>query len=90
MNINKWRSSIWLLILNSLVKTLNNKKKLNIGNSKVIEKINICMWLKSKLSILFLGINPPDEITVNAKLKESKSLKFIKLNRKIMKTVLKK
>ena len=36
---------------------------------------------------LFLFINPPEDIAVNAKLKESKSLILVKFNKKITKTV---
>ena len=49
-------------------------KKLNIGNSKQMDKINIWNSLFIIFDKLFVGINPPDETTVNAKLNASKSL----------------
>ena len=51
------------------------------------EKIKVCKLFWRISDILLSGINPPEEIAVNAKLKESRSLKSIKLYKKIIKTV---
>ena len=63
------------------------KKKLNIGNNKVIEKTKICKLFVRILDKLSSGINPPEEILVKARLKASKSLRSIKLYKKITKIV---
>ena len=63
------------------------KKKLNIGNNKVIQKTKICKLFVKILDKLSSGINPPEEILVKAKLKASKSLRSIKRYKKITKIV---
>ena len=67
-----------------------NKKKLNIGNNKVIDKTKICKLLSIILDKLFVGIKPPEAIVVKARLKASKRRMSIKLYKKITKTVEKK
>tara|TARA_B100000686_G_C15836090_1_gene500402 strand:+ start:252 stop:470 length:219 start_codon:yes stop_codon:yes gene_type:complete len=69
------------------VKRSYNKKKLNIGNSKVVEKTNICKLSNKIFDKLALGINPPADMLVNARLTESRSLKFAKLYKNIIKIV---
>tara|TARA_B100001013_G_scaffold222762_1_gene136165 strand:+ start:1209 stop:1427 length:219 start_codon:yes stop_codon:yes gene_type:complete len=66
------------------------KKKLNIGINKVIDNTKICKLVSMILDKFSVGINPPEDIIVKAKLKESKSLTSIKLYKKITKTVEKK
>ena len=58
-----------------------------MAKSKVIEKVIICKLFFKISDKLSLGIKPPEEIEVNAKLKESKSLKPTKLYKKIIKIV---
>jgi len=53
----------------------------------VTDKIKICNLSSKILDKLFTGIKPPEDITVKAKLKESKSLTFAKLYKKIIKIV---
>ena len=67
-----------------------SKKKLNIGNNKVIDKTKICRLLPRISDKLFIGINPPEDMLVKAKLKASSSLKSIKLYKKMTKIVEKK
>ena len=64
-----------------------NKKKLNTGNNSVNEKTKVCKSSCKIFDKLASGINPPEDILVNAKLKASKSLKSIKLYKKITKIV---
>ena len=64
-----------------------NKKKLKIGNSKEIEKTNTCTLFSRILDIFSLGIKPPEDILVKAKLTESSNLKFVKLYKIIIKIV---
>ena len=85
--MSKCRSSWYLLNENCLETTSYNKKKLNIGNNKLIEKIKICISSFKILDRLSFGINPPEDIVVKAKLKESRSLKSIELYKKIIKIV---
>tara|TARA_Y100000590_G_C15056035_1_gene764497 strand:+ start:328 stop:546 length:219 start_codon:yes stop_codon:yes gene_type:complete len=66
------------------------KKKLNIGNNKVIDKIKVCNLVSMIFDKFAVGINPPEDIVVKAKLKESKSLTSIKVYKKITKIVEKK
>jgi hypothetical protein len=66
------------------------KKKLNIGNNKVIDKTKTCRLVSMILDKLSVGINPPEDIVVKARLKASRSLTSIKLYKKITKTVEKK
>ena len=70
--------------------TSYNKKKLNIGNKRVIDKTKICKLVSITLDKLFVGIKPPEDIVVKAKLNASKSLILIKLYIKITKIVEKK
>ena len=67
-----------------------SKKKLNIGNNKVIDKTKICKLLPKISDKLFIGINPPEDMLVKAKLKASSNLKSIKLYKKMTKIVEKK
>ena len=67
--------------------TSYNKKKLNIGNNKVIEKTNICKLFIRIFDKLSLGTNPPEDILVKARLTESRSLKSVKLYKNITKIV---
>ena len=67
-----------------------SKKKLNIGNNKVIDKTKICISLFIILDKFSSGINPPEDIVVKARLKASRSLTLIKLYKKITKAVEKK
>ena len=67
--------------------TSYNKKKLNIGNNKVIEKRNVWKLLVNILDKLSLGINPPEDMLVKARLTESRSLKSVKLYKNIAKIV---
>ena len=67
-----------------------NKKKLSIGNNKVNEKINICKSFVKILDKLSFVIKPPEEITVRARLTESRSLRSIKLYKNIEKIVVEK
>ena len=67
-----------------------NKKKLNIGNKRVIATTKICRSLPTILDNSFDGINPPEDIVVKAKLKELKSLISTMLYKKIAKIVDKK
>ena len=64
-----------------------NKKKLNIGNNKVIAKMNICKSLIKMLDKLSFGKKPPEDTLEKARLTESKSLKSIKLYKNITKIV---
>ena len=70
--------------------TSYNKKKLNIGNSKVTEKINICRSFVRIFDKLLLGTKPPEDIDVKAKLTASRSLRSIKVYKNITKIVVKK
>ena len=63
-----------------------NKKKLKIGNNNVIDKTNVCKLFPIISDKLLVSKKPPVVITVNAKLKESKSLISIKLYKKILKS----
>ena len=72
---------------NFLVSTSYNKKKFKMGNNKVNEKTKIWKLFNRILDKLLSGINPPEEIVVKAKLKESSNLKSIKLYKKIINTV---
>ena len=54
------------------------KKKLNIGNNKVIDTTKICSLVSIILDKLSDGINPPEDIVVKDRLNESKSLISIK------------
>ena len=67
-----------------------NKKKLKIGNNKVIDKTKICRLVSIILDKLFVGMKPPEDIVVKARLKESSSLIPIKLYKKITKIVVEK
>ena len=64
-----------------------NKKKLNIGNSKVIDNTKVCKLVFITSDKLLAGINPPDDIVVKARLKASNNLISIKLYKKITKIV---
>ena len=90
INEAKCRSSWLFLNENCLVIISWIKKKLNIGNSKVIDKTKICSLFSIILDKLSVGINPPEDIVVKARLNASKSLILIKLYKKITKTVVKK
>ena len=68
----------------------NSRKKLNIGNSKVTDNTKTCKLLLTILDKLVFVINPPEEIVVNARLNESRSLIFANLYKKITKIVEKK
>ena len=81
INKAKWRSSWWFLNENFLVIISWTKKKLNIGNNKAIDKAKICNLVSIILDKFSVGINPPEDIVVKARLKESKSLILIKLNK---------
>ena len=83
-------SSWWFLNENFFVIISYIKKKLKIGNSKVIEIIKIWKFVSKIFDKLSVGINPPEEIIVKAKWKESRSLILTKLNKKIIKIVEKK
>tara|TARA_B100001123_G_scaffold370080_1_gene432238 strand:+ start:293 stop:478 length:186 start_codon:yes stop_codon:yes gene_type:complete len=61
-----------------------------MGNRKVIDKIKICKSFFNMSDKLLLGINPPEDMVVKAKLKESTSLRSIILYKNITKTVEKK
>ena len=67
-----------------------NKKKLNIGNNNVSDKIKICKLFIIILDKSFAGTNPPEDIIVKARLNASKSLISTKLYKKITKRVEKK
>ena len=82
-----WRSSCWFLRENFLVIISCNKKKLNIGKSKVNDTTNICKLFCSIMTKLLSGINPPEDIVVKARWKESRSLKSTNEYKKITKTV---
>ena len=69
--------------LNFLVTISNNIKKLNIGINKAIDKTNIWASFKIIEDKLFLEKKPPAEITVKAKLNDSKSLMLKILKTKI-------
>ena len=90
INDARCKSSWWLLNENCLVITSYIKKKLNIGNNKVIDKIKVCNLVSMIFDKFTVGINPPEDIVVKAKLKQSKSLTSIKVYKKITKTVEKK
>ena len=77
INEAKCRSSWWFLNENCRVMTSCIKKKLNIGNNRVIDKTKICSLVSMMLDKLSVGINPPEDIVVTAKLKASKSLTSI-------------
>ena len=64
-----------------------NKKKLNIGNNKVIDKTKVCKSVSIMLDKFSVGIKPPDDIVVKAKLKASKSRISNKLYKNITKIV---
>ena len=66
------------------------KKKLNMGNNKLSEKIKVCKLFWRISDILLSGINPPEEIAVNDKLNESNNLKSTRVYKKITKIVDKK
>jgi hypothetical protein len=70
--------------------TSYNKKKLNIGNNKVIDKTKICKLVSIILDKLSVGMKPPEDIVVKARLKASRSRIPIKLYKKITKMVEKK
>ena len=63
------------------------KKKLNTGNNKVVDKTKICRLVSMIFDKLSVGINPPEDIVVKAKLNESRSRTSINLYRKITKIV---
>ena len=65
----------------------HSERKLNIGNNKLHAKIKVCILFINIFDKLFLGIKPPEDILVKAKLNESKSLKLLKLYKKIRNTV---
>ena len=90
IKVNKWISSWLTFNENFFVNTSNNKKKLNIGNSRAIDKTNVCKLLLIISDKLLLGRKPPEEIAVKDKLKESRSLISDKVNIKIIKIVEKK
>ena len=83
----KCTSSWFFLYENFFVIISCNKKKLNIGNNKEIDKAKICESVFIILDKLLDGINPPEETEVNDRLKESKSLIPAKLYKKIIKIV---
>ena len=87
INEAKCRSSWWYLNENCLVITSWIKKKLNIGNNKVIDNTKICKLVSIISDKFSAGINPPEDIVVKARLKESSSLTPIKLYKKITKIV---
>ena len=82
-------SSWYSLTENCLVIILKIKKKLNIGNNKVKDKINICKSVTNIFDKFSAVIKPPEEIVVRAIFNESKSLKLNKLKIKIIKIVVK-
>ena len=88
MNDPRCMSSWWLENANCVVMILYNKKKLNIGNNKVIDNTKICNSVSIIFDKLIEGINPPEDITVKARLKESISLISSKLYKKITKIVI--
>ena len=53
----------------------------------MIEKINICKSFFKILDKLSLGRNPPEDTLVKARFTESRSLKSVKLYRKMTKIV---
>ena len=67
-----------------------NKKKLNIGNNRVIDNTKICKLVVIISDKLSDGINPPEDIVVKARLKAARSLISINLYKKITKIVEKK
>jgi hypothetical protein len=67
-----------------------SKKKLNIGNNKVIDKTKICKLVSIMLDKLSVGMKPPEDIVVKARLKASRSRISTKLYKKITKIVEKK
>ena len=67
--------------------TSYNKKKLSIGNNKVIDKIKICKLVSKILDKLSVGMKPPADTVVKAKLNASSSLTLIKVYKKITKRV---
>ena len=73
--------------MNCFVIISNNIKKLNIGNNKVIDKTKICALVSIIFDRLSIGINPPEDMVVKAKLNESRSLILTKLYKKITKIV---
>ena len=58
-----------------------------MGKSREIDKIKICKSLDVISVRLFVERNPPEDITVKARLNESKSLILNKLYKKIIKIV---
>ena len=66
------------------------KKKLNIGNNRVIDKTKICRLLPIIFDKLSVGIKPPEDIVVKARLKASRRRISIRLYKKITKIVEKK
>ena len=90
INKNKCKSSWLCLNENCFVIMSWNKKKLNIGNSKLIDKIKTCKSVTIILDKWSFGIKPPDDIAVKARLNESKSLISEILKRKIINKVEKK
>ena len=58
-----------------------------MGNNKVIDRTKTCMLFFMMQDKLSTGINPPEDMVVKAKLKESRSLKPTKLYKKIIKIV---
>ena len=64
--------------------TSYSKKKLKIGNNKVIDNTKIWEFVTIILDKLAVGIKPPDDIVVKARLKASSNLMSIKLYKKII------
>ena len=61
-------------------KILKKRNKLKYENNIIKHKIILFKSLLNKLSILFIGKKPPDEIIVKDKFNESKVLRFMILN----------
>ena len=70
--------------------TSYNKKKLNIGNNREIDITKIFKFVEVISIKLPVGINPPEDIVVKARLTASRSLILINAYKKITKIVEKK
>ena len=85
--IAKCKSSWWFFNLNWFVNILNKIKKLNIGNSIVIDNIKIWVSVYKIFDKSLDETKPPDDTTVIAKLKQSKSLIPVELYKNKIKIV---
>ena len=70
INDARCKSSWCFLNENCLVITSCIKKKLNIGNNKVIDKTKVCKLVDIISDKFSTGTNPPEAIVVKARLNE--------------------